>query len=61
MGLINLNSFKEWLEKGVTKVASIYYVDMELLCRQLVAHGFLSTWHTKTYPGGYNRLTNLRF
>ena len=40
-----LDSFKEWIEKGVIKAPSIHCVDMELLCRQLVAHGFLSIWH----------------
>ena len=35
-----LDSFKEWIEKGVIKVPGIQCVCVELLHRQLVAHGF---------------------
>ena len=35
-----LDSFKEWIEKGVIKVPGIHCVCVELLHRQLVAHGF---------------------
>ena len=38
-----LESFKEWIEKGVIRVPSMHCVGMEFLGRQLVAPGFLST------------------
>ena len=47
-----LDSFKECIEKGVIRVPGIHCVGVELLHRQLVARGFLPTWHMKTYPGG---------
>ena len=58
----HLDSFKECIEKGVIRVPGIHCVGVELLHRQLVARGFLPTWHMKTYPGGIQyRLVGLRF
>ena len=57
-----MDLFKGWIEKGVIKVPGKHCVGVELLHRQLVAHGFLPTWHMETHPGGIQyRLVGLRF